>query len=763
MMFSQGGGSMPKPIGDLISSKTILLNVLGTTEAGVMPHELLEPEDWQYMKLSPVLGHEYRQVSDNLYEHIIPRKPELQLYQGVFGTFPDLQEWPMKDLYSKHPTKEGLWLYRGRADDIIVFSTGEKLNPVDMETIIQSHPAVKGAVIGGAGRFQSSLLVETTEPPKDDTEREKLLEDIWHTVEKANKESPSHGRLHRDMVLFTTADRPLPRAGKGTVIRQAALDLYVTELEALYGASGATTTAGLGVGQYSDAKEAARSIITRTTDIDSACVPADANLFDLGLDSLQVTAIVKETNKYLVGLGKPAAMQASLVYRHPTLEALISLIEALCEGQKAPEMAPEADEEKMQILYDLHTAELPINTRAPEPQEPGKACVLLTGSTGSLGSYILDSLIARSDVAHIYCLNRGTESFERQSKSQAAKGLAPLHADKVTCLGGADLSRPYLGLPVQEYKQLLSKVTLIVHNAWQVDFNLPLAAFASHVGAVRRLVDLAAHSRFGAGVMFISSIGAVAEWPTQNTTSNTTTSTSVPEVVVEDWHASQRSGYCQSKLVAERILDAVAQTAGVPTAICRVGQIAGPSVPVSGKSESGWPRQEWVPSLVASSKHLGLLPRSLVGGGADVHVDWVPVDALGRIVVELGLGFLGDEQQLRRVPLDPASVNRARVYHVVNPRPTRWEELVPVIAEILGGVKVVPLESWVAALRESAPKTDNLTLNPAVKILDFYESLVGGKSIHLDTENTVQHSTTLGGLGPISGSMMERWVKQWGL
>lgn len=124
-------------------------------------------------------------------------------------------------------------------------------------------------------------------------------------------------------------------------------------------------------------------------------------------------------------------------------------------------------------------------------------------------------------------------------------------------------------------------------------------------------------------------------------------------MVVEDWHSSQRSGYSQSKLVAERILDAVTQTAGVPTAICRVGQIAGPSLPVPGKSGSGWPKQEWVPSLVASSKHLGLLPGSLVGGGVDDRVDWVPADSLGRIVVELGLGFLGGEQQPRGVPLVP--------------------------------------------------------------------------------------------------------------
>lgn len=380
-----------------------------------------------------------------------------------------------------------------------------------METIIQSHPAVKGAVIAGAGRFQSSLLVETTVSPKEDTEREKLLDEIWPTVEKANKESPSHGRIHRDMVLFATADRPLPRAGKGTVIRQAALDLYITELEALYGASGTSITSVTGTEQFSDAKEAARSIIHRSTGIDITGVAADANLFDLGLDSLQVTAIVKEANKYLRGLGKPPAMQASLVYRQPTPEGLTSLLEALCEGQKAPEITSESDEEKMQALYNQHTAELPVNGWDPEPQEPGKACVLLTGSTASLGSYILDSLVARDDVACIYCLNRGNDSFERQQESQAAKGLAPPPADKVTCLGGADLSRPYLGLPAQEYKRLLSDITLIIHNAWQVDFNLPLAAFASHVDGVRRLVDLAAHSRFGAGLMFISSIGAVSE------------------------------------------------------------------------------------------------------------------------------------------------------------------------------------------------------------------------------------------------------------
>lgn len=261
-----GGGSLPQAVGNLVSARTKLANVLGTTEGGVLPHHLCDPEDWAYMSLSPVLGHEYRPVSEDLYEHVIVRNPnpDLQVYQGVFGTFPDLEEWPMRDLYSKHPTKENVWLYRGRNDDIVVFSTGEKLNPVDMESTIQAHPAVSGVVICGSGRFQSSLLVETAKPPSSEAERDQLLDSIWPSVQSANSESPSHGRIHRDMIIFTAADKPMPRAGKGTVQRQATVDLYAAELEALYGVSAASVH-GQSRKDYANVADAVRSIVNSAT------------------------------------------------------------------------------------------------------------------------------------------------------------------------------------------------------------------------------------------------------------------------------------------------------------------------------------------------------------------------------------------------------------------------------------------------------------------------------------------------------------------
>lgn len=210
----------------------------------------------------------------------------------------------------------------------------------------------------------------------------------------------------------------------------------------------------------------------------------------------------------------------------------------------------------------------------------------------------------------------------------------------------------------------------------------------------------------------------------------------------------QATGYGQSKFLAERVLDAAARDAGVPARVCRVGQIAGPIR--RGAADAGeWPKREWLPSLMASSKYLGRLPASLGRLGA---VDWIPVDVLGESIVELALAGTGDDGE------------GAQVYHAVNPARTEWAGLLPVVVEHLGVTEVVPLEEWVAALRRSAVDVEvDVSANPAVKILDFYEDLVtsSGKVVILDTTESVKASPTLAGLGPVELRWMETWLKQW--
>ncbi len=148
----------------------------------------------------------------------------------------NVAEWPMKDIYSKHPdpAKGDLWLYQGRADDIIVYATGEKINPNEIENIINGNPAINLALVAGQGRFQSSLLVEAVSPPAGAEDEKRLIDAIWPSVQAANRECPSHGRIHRNMITFTSVTKPKLRAGKGTVQRRLTLDLYTPELDALY-------------------------------------------------------------------------------------------------------------------------------------------------------------------------------------------------------------------------------------------------------------------------------------------------------------------------------------------------------------------------------------------------------------------------------------------------------------------------------------------------------------------------------------------------
>lgn len=98
-LLTYGGGPMPQAVGDLLATRTRVHSALGSTEAGIMPGLVVveqDASDWSYIGLSPALGAEYRHVSEDLYEQVIVRKPELEPYQGIFGTFPELTEWPMK-------------------------------------------------------------------------------------------------------------------------------------------------------------------------------------------------------------------------------------------------------------------------------------------------------------------------------------------------------------------------------------------------------------------------------------------------------------------------------------------------------------------------------------------------------------------------------------------------------------------------------------------------------------------------------------------
>lgn len=92
------------------------------------------------------------------------------------------------------------------------------------------------------------------------------------------------------------------------------------------------------------------------------------------------------------------------------------------------------------------------------------ATVILTGSTGSLGSYLLNSLMNQPHVRKIYCLNRSEDGQAKQKAISGSRGLATNWTDHWVEFLHVDLSRPGFGLSQRRYGQLLNEATHIIRE-----------------------------------------------------------------------------------------------------------------------------------------------------------------------------------------------------------------------------------------------------------------------------------------------------------
>ena len=233
--ITYGGSILPLDAGEILSKRTRLMGCWGSTEAGILPTEVTGAEDWAYHKFSPFLGSHFRHFEDDLYEHVIVQTHLLQGFQGVFFTFPEVHEWPTRDLFRKHPTKKNLWLPSGRVDDVITFTDVRKLNPLLIEVEIQAHPCIDAAMICGQGRAQPALLLQPGVHKTSYQGGVDFVEEIWPFIQDVNRRSPLTGQLTKSLILLTSPEKPIAKAaGKNTILRKRTTDSYEVELDQLY-------------------------------------------------------------------------------------------------------------------------------------------------------------------------------------------------------------------------------------------------------------------------------------------------------------------------------------------------------------------------------------------------------------------------------------------------------------------------------------------------------------------------------------------------
>ncbi|KJR90042.1 nonribosomal peptide synthetase [Sporothrix schenckii 1099-18] len=760
------GGPLSHATGNRIVDRlphTVLHQGIGTTETGWLPAVLTDRRDWFYTHVHPDTGCELQDRGGGLYELVCVRQAALEQWQPIFSTFPDLQAYPFRDLFSRHPDprKSDLYRYEGRIDNVLVLSNGEKVQPQAMELAIVASPLVGDALVVGQGRFQTALLVQPS-PSARSLPLPDFLAALAPVLDEANRTAPAHAHIHADFVLVGDPSKPFVRTGKGTIRRAPTVELYKDELDALYERAEAAQGEG-GVVDFAtedSLRDSLREAIKGLASTNKAIADDDDFFVTVGLDSLQVLTIRRQIARDVPDSIRPADIAAALIYRNPSLAALTrALWEMQSAGGQAADREGSAAEQLLaeysRTLQAIKTSANGANGHATNGTNGASnshtpTVVLLTGSTGSLGSHLLNTLLHTPDIDEVWCLNRAEDGgLEKQKELQARLGTADSLETALTAghlhFRRARLADDHLGLHGDDYARLQRSVTHILHTQWQVDFNLAVSSFKPHLAGIVKLVELAASSTRHPHVLFTSSVGIANR-----------SAAAVPEQFLSDF-STAGSGYGESKLLAELLLQKAAAVHGLPVTVVRVGQISGPvTLP---KHAGIWNPKEWFPSLVAFSAHTRRLPTSL---GRNERVDWIPADHLAQILLEFATAATA-----------ATAPGEATLVHAVHPRSTTWSDVL--LPSVLAHFKAqgtplqaVALDDWVATLVKEAQTADDALSAKlsALRLVPFLSSLATASAPArplFDTSIAVQKSATLQSLPPIAADSVEIWLRQWGL
>ena len=777
--FAYAGGSLPKHIGDDISTRTNILSIYGSSEMGEIPQMIpangCPKFDWNYMLFNNCFGADFRHQSGNMYEMVLNKNPTTVEYQPPFALFPESSEFHSRDLFSPHPTRAHLWSHEGRSDDLIVFSNGLKVNPLSFERIVMSDPRISSALMAGTQRSQSALLVELADgSPLDILGRAHLIEDIWPLVQKANQECPAQAEILKTHILIASPEKSFERAAKGTVQRASTLKLYSKELDDLYAEADQPPDISLRIPSVSIGEEELTQLLLKEIKKITGWkeISTGDSFFERGMNSLQAVALSRKLRHLLC-----TDIAPSTIYTNPTAKLLAEAVRKIMSQEKAADDYQERlDEEAITKTFETFRHQFdrnykrPISTGSAELGAEVRSSaaeksqvVLLFGSTGALGANILSTLLSSDSVSHIYCLNRAPDSETLQVARNIDFGLSTAFSSTLVTFLTMDLSSPQTSLiPSSHFATIVSTVTLVIHSAWPVNFNLPLSSFSASLASVSSLACLAAAAPLRPSIIYVSSVAAGRNYSPYP----------IPENMLTSPSMADRNGYGQSKYIAERILDYGSCQYHLPVTILRLGQVCGPAYNLKG----GWTSREWVPSLVLSSRRLGILPRTLGTAeegrrqDAPTDIDWMPIDELAEVMVESSMGIRANE-----LACGEGRGGGARVLNMRNPNQTSWNTLLPPIKAALEEdgktVRIVEYGVWLNALKESEAaslRSDSSGLvgaareSPAINLMGFFEGLKeNAQGTSMKIEKALAISPKLGKMSGVDSEMLSRWIEKW--
>ncbi|KAJ7210990.1 hypothetical protein C8J57DRAFT_1400321 [Mycena rebaudengoi] len=686
-----GGGPLQTSVGDdLVHNGVHISHLYGLTEGNCLSRII--------PKSVPTNGWDYFPLSPHTDPALVPVEGSPGVYQVYFkkcathtpaildAMIDGVPALNTKDLIVRHPKDPKLWKIFGRQDDQLMHSNGEKTNPVPIEKILHENAAIKHAIMFGRGKFHAGVLIFPEEPfdPADEQLLIEFRRSIWPTVERANQLAPTHSRIFKEMILVANPSKTIELTAKGTPRRQAVLNSYADEIRDIYLTveesfqKHLTTPIEFNV---ASSLEFVRKIVGEVM----VELPGDDDdIFQNGCDSLQATWIRNSILHALINSQKidPKMIPSNFVYSHPTVQMLADMLTKLAEGgaSNLGEISRRAD--AMRAMVQKYTQGFPqhmATAGAPQTQ-----AVLVTGTTGALGRHILAHLLAFPQISVVYAFNRPHSNLrERQFASFKENGIDTrlLDSPKLKLLAG-NLNAPQFGLSHGDYDTMRDNVTLIVHNAWQVNFSMALSSMEPLVAGTRQLINFALASPHPSPprLVFVSTAAVFR---------NLDGSEPALERPISDPRVSVGLGYSESKWVAERLLEAAAEMTILLPVIIRPGQLSAPA-------NGAWNVNEWFPVLLRSSQLSGKLP--IISG----QITWVPVDRAAKAVLEMH----GSQE---------------RYAHIIHPHPVPMTHILSPVSRILD-IPLVPYSDWLESLDKTASHESEASANPAVRLIDFFRT-----------------------------------------
>jgi hypothetical protein len=204
------------------------------------------------------------------------------------------------------------------------------------------------------------------------------------------------------------------------------------------------------------------------------------------------------------------------VFENPTFEKLLAYLMRLKSRDGA--VTESTDDwkvewiqkavEKYCVEIDSWKAKQESSTSVCLKDDAAGHVIYLTGANGGLGNALLEVLVKSPTVTRIYCAIRGSNLQAKLVESLKSRGYGTdiCNSPKL-CAIAYDMGSEKLGLDNALYKKLQSEVSIVLHNAWRLDFNRPVdmyeadclkgkrVAFGRHEGGTKHSQELWTSSR----------------------------------------------------------------------------------------------------------------------------------------------------------------------------------------------------------------------------------------------------------------------------